>query len=164
MKDGSQSEENDAVAFELAALGYPGFAHLRGGRKREPAEVILRALKVVNLEPRIVEGLSWVLLACADLDWEILVDQAVANDLQNKLGFLTNVARRLAERLGRVETASLLKERETILARSRLKNEGTLCHESITQVERKWLMLNRPKEAAYWRLLTDLSPEHLNHI
>ena len=90
--------------------------------------------------------------------------EALANELQNKLGFLTNVARRLAESSGRVETAKLLREREAVLERSRLATEGTLCHESITQVERKWLRSNRPKEAEYWRLLADLSPEHLNQF
>jgi hypothetical protein len=164
MKTRSQSEENDALAFELAALGYPGFPYLKASAERAPAEVVLSALQVSNLEPRLVEALPWVLLERGDLDWERLVREALLNELQNKLGFLTNIARRLAERSGRVETAKLLRERETVLERSRLTTEGTLCHDSITPVERKWLRSNRPKEAKHWRLLTDLLPEHLNHI
>jgi len=91
----SQSEENDALAFELAALGYPGFAYLQASTERAPAEVVLSALQVSNLEPRLVEALPWVLLERGDLDWEWLVREALLNELQNKLGFLTNVARRL---------------------------------------------------------------------
>jgi hypothetical protein len=164
MKSRSQSEENDTSASALEALGYPGFAHLRASPKRPPGEVVLSALQVADLEPRLVEALPWVLSECRDLDCEWLMREALGNELQNKLGFLTNVARRLAERSGRVETAKLLREREAVLARSRLATDGTLCHESITQAERKWLSANRPKEAEYWCLLTDLSPEHLNHF
>ena len=158
------TKDNENLASDLAALGYPGFSHLKASPRRAPAVVVLSALQVANLEPRIVEGLPWVLLACADLDWEFLLREALANDLQNKLGFLTNVARRLAEKSGRVDTAKLLGQREAVLKKSRLPTEGTLCHDSMTQVELKWLRLNRSQEAEYWGLLTDLVPEHLNHI
>ena len=158
------NDQNHDRALDLAALGYPGFAHLRTSRKRASADVVLSALQVADLEPRLVEALPWVLLECADLDWEWLVSEALANNLQNKLGFLTNLARRLAEESGRVETAEILREREEVLERSRLTAEGTLCHDSLTQVERSWLKLNRPKDAEHWCLLTDLSPEHLSSI
>jgi hypothetical protein len=125
---------------------------------------VLSALQVSNLEPRLVEALPWVLLECQDLEWELLLREALANELQNKLGFLTNVARRLAEVSGKVETAKLLRQCEALLEESRLPTEGTLCHESITPVERKWLRSNRPREAEHWRLLTDLSPEHLHQF
>src|SRR5271165_1964032 len=35
---------------QLAALGYPGFAYLRGAIKRNPAEVLVTALAEDNLE------------------------------------------------------------------------------------------------------------------
>jgi hypothetical protein len=92
-----------------------------------------------------------------------LVRAAKVNDLQNKLGFVTNVARRLAEKLGKHETVSLLREQESVLERSRLVREETLCHDSLTQSERRWLQSNRSDEAKHWNLLTDLSPEHLSH-
>ena len=152
------------LACDLAALGYPGFSHLKHDRTKSPAEVVLAALKVSDLEPRVTEGLPWVLYAYPDLDWEWLVREAVLHELQNKLGFLANVARRLAEELGGSEAVKTLSEYEAVLDQSRLVREETLCHESITQVERKWLMLNRPKEAEHWGLLTDLSPEHLSSI
>jgi hypothetical protein len=65
--------------------------------KRNPAEVVLSALRAKNLDTRLAEVLPWVLLKHPDLDWEWLVRAAKVNDLQNKLGFLRNVARRLAE-------------------------------------------------------------------
>ena len=85
------------------------------------------------------------------------------NDLQNRLGFVTNVARRLAESRGEAEVAATLAREESALERSRLVREDTLCHESLTQTERRWLRKNRPPEARHWRLLTDLSPEQLDY-
>lgn len=64
-----QSELNDTLAAELAALEYPGFSHLKASPRRAPAEVVLSALQAANLEPRLVEALPWVLSACRDLDW-----------------------------------------------------------------------------------------------
>jgi hypothetical protein len=87
---------------------------------------------------------------------------AKVNDLQNKLGFLTSVARRLAQNLGKRDTATLLRDKESVLERSRLIREDTLCHESLSQAEGTWLRSNRSKEAKHWHLLTDLSPKHLS--
>jgi len=99
-----------------------------------------------------------------DSDWKWLVSQAKTNELQNKLGFLTSLARWVAEASGLLQTTKQLKEREAMLERARLLREETLCHDSLTQAERTWLRSNRSKEAEYWNLLTDLSPEHLRHI
>ena len=82
---------------------------------------------------------------------------------QNKLGFVTCVARRLAEKRKETDKVELLRKQELILERSRLFLEDTLCHDSLTQAEKRWLETNRSDEAKYWRLLTDLSPEHLNY-
>ena len=158
-----QANNDDALASDLAALGYPGLSYLKSRRKRNPAEVMLSSLRADNLDSRLVEALPWVLLKHPDLNWEWLVRAAKVNDLQNKLGFVTNVARRLAEKLGKHETVSLLREQESVLERSRLVREETLCHDSLTQSERRWLQSNRSDEAKHWNLLTDLSPEHLSH-
>jgi len=159
-----QAKDDDALASDLAALGYPGLSYLKYRRKRNPAEVVLSALRADNLDSRLAEALPWVLLKHPDLNWEWLVRAAKVNDLQNKLGFVTNVARRLAEKLGKHETVSLLREQELALERSRLVREETLCHDSLTQSERRWLQSNRSDEAKHWNLLTDLSPEHLSHV
>jgi transcriptional regulator with XRE-family HTH domain len=158
-----QPKDDDALSSDLAGLGYPGFSYLKGRRKRNPAEIMLSALMAENLDSRLAEALPWVLLKHPDLDWEWLVRAAKVNDLQNKLGFVTNVARRLAEKLGKHETASLLRNQESALERSRLVREETLCHDSLTRSERRWLKSNRSNEAKHWNLLTDLSPEHLTH-
>jgi transcriptional regulator with XRE-family HTH domain len=158
-----QAKHDDELASDLASLGYPGLAYLKSRRRRNPAEVVLTALMAENLDARLAEALPWVLLKHPDLDWHWLARAAKINDLQNKLGFVTNVARRLAEKLGQDDTASLLREQESNLERSRLVREDTLCHDSLTQSERRWLRSNRSDEAKHWNLLTDLSPEHLSH-
>jgi hypothetical protein len=115
------------------------------------------------LDSRLVEALPWIVLKFPDLDWQWLANAARVNDLQNRLGFVTGVARRLAERLGEQETAALLAREESALERSRLMHEDTLCHASLTETERRWLRKNRPREAKHWRLLTDLTPEQLDY-
>ncbi|MBO0859657.1 MAG: helix-turn-helix transcriptional regulator [Chloracidobacterium sp.] len=154
----------DKLASELAALGYPGLSHLKfGGKKKNPAELLLSALGNDNLDSRLVEALPWVVLKFPDLNWRWLAQAARMRDLQNRLGYVTNVARRLAELRGEREKARLLAAEESTLERSRLAREDTLCHESLTEAEKKWLRKNRPPEARHWRLLTDLSPEQLDH-
>ena len=61
---------SQALARDLAALGYPGFAYLRsrGARLVNPAVVLLSALAQDDLEPRLVEALPWLLLRYWDLD------------------------------------------------------------------------------------------------
>jgi transcriptional regulator with XRE-family HTH domain len=159
--DNVQPSDENALASELAALGYPGLSHLKRGRKRNPAELLLSALSSANLDSRLTEALPWLLVKHPELDWQWLVRAAKLHDLQNRLGFVTNVARRLAERFEDADTASLLHEREVSLERSRLMREDTLCRDSLTATERRWLKTRRSKEAKHWRLLTDLLPEHL---
>ncbi|MGH9837609.1 MAG: helix-turn-helix domain-containing protein [Blastocatellia bacterium] len=156
--------DEDTLASDLAAMGYPGFSYLRSRRKKKnPAELLLSALNTSDLDSRIIEALPWVVLTFPDLDWQWLINGAKVKDLQNRLGFITGVARRLAEQRGEHEKAALLASEEVRLERSRLLREDTLCHDSLTQAERRWLRKNRPREAAHWRLLTDLAPEQLNH-
>src|SRR5260221_561838 len=56
-----------------------------------------------------------------------------------------------------------LSEYAAVLERSRLVREDTLCHESLTAAERKWLRENRPAEARHWNLLTGMRVENLVH-
>ena len=161
--DSAQTKNEKTLAADLAALGYPGFSYLKCRVKKNPAEVMLSALSATNLQSRLTEALPWVLLKYTDLDWHWLMGEAKARDLQNRLGFLTSVARRLAEKLGEVDKAEALRNQELLLERSRLLLEDTLCHDSLTSAERRWLETSRPEEAKHWRLLTDLSPGHLSH-
>jgi hypothetical protein len=91
-------DRNDELALDLAALGYPGFSYLKTSGRKVPAEVVLSALQVAHLEARLVEALPWVLLEYPDLDWRRLLREALRKGLHNKLGFLTNLARKLAEK------------------------------------------------------------------
>jgi hypothetical protein len=131
--------------------------------RKNPAEILLTALSAEDLESRLVEALPWLAAKYADLDWKETIKIAKINDLQNRLGFVVNVARRLTERLGNTEKANALRRAEEMLAFSRLYREDTLCRASMTEAERKWLKANRSAEAKFWRLLTDLSPEHLDY-
>src|ERR1700675_2903659 len=89
----------DFLAHELALLGYPGFAHLRGGAKRaNPAEFLLTALAQRNLDARVVEGLPWLVLRYPDMPLDWLVREARARTLQNRLGFVVTLGRRAAGR------------------------------------------------------------------
>ena len=154
----------NTLAIDLAALGYPGFAYLKSKhRKKNPGEVLLSALSSNRLESRIAEALPWLLLQYPDLDWDSVVSAAKARDLQNRLGLVINVARRVAEKRGENNKVELLRKQEHVLERSRLFLEDTLCNDSLTQAERRWLETNRPDEAKHWRVLTDLSPEQLSY-
>lgn len=154
----------DELASELASLGYPGLSYLRRRRrKRNPAEVLLRALSAADLDSRLVEALPWVVWKFPEMDWGWLTFAAKVHDLQNRLGFVTALARRLAERSGESEKAAQFRLREAELERSCLAREGTLCHDSLTGAERRWLRRHRTPEARRWRLLTDMAVEHLTH-
>lgn len=155
--------ENE-LAKNLAALGYPKLAHLKAGRKKNPAQVLLSALEKRDLDSRLVEALPWLAAKFADLDWETIFKIAKANDLQNKLGFIITLASRLAERSGNRDKTELLRRQELRLKSSRLYGEGTLCRDSMTAVEKKWLRKVRLAEARFWRLLTDLSIEHIDYV
>ncbi len=61
-KEAGTMRTNDVLAAGLAALGYPGFSHLTFQHKRDPAQVMLSALRVKNLDARLTEALPWVLL------------------------------------------------------------------------------------------------------
>lgn len=153
---------NEKLAKHLAALGYPGFSYFRRGKKHNPAEVLFIALGQRDLEPRLTEALPWVVLNYANLNWDWLVPRVKANDLQNRLGFVTGLARHVAASRHE-EKAEMLALREAELDRARLIHEDTLCHDSLTEAEKSWLRETRPEEARHWNLLTDITPEYLSY-
>src|SRR5271168_2751500 len=87
--------DSDTQRAQLAALGYPGFGHVRGRVRRNPAEVLLNVLHKSEVDTRVVEGLPWLALTYAELDWDWAVRNAKLHDLQNRLGFVTTMASRL---------------------------------------------------------------------
>ena len=147
----------------LAALGYPGFAHFNPRRRVNPAQLLFDALRMHDLEPRLGEALPWVAWRYCDLDWDWLVREARLHDLQNRLGFVVGLASQVAERREQQVTAEALAVVERRLEPSRLAREDTLCHESMTQAERRWLRERRSTQAQHWNLLTGLVPDHLSY-
>jgi transcriptional regulator with XRE-family HTH domain len=152
------------LAHQLAGLGYPGFAHLRGGSyNANPAMVVLDALLQRNLETRLSEALPWVIATYPNLQWDWLVRQAKLNDIQNRLGFVIDLAKQVAEKSQRQSGLAQLSEVSHLLERSLLAREDTLCRESMSEVERNWLTENRSSYAKRWNLLTGLAPEQLSY-
>ncbi len=144
------------LAAELAALGYPGFAHLRGAaRKVNPAAFLLTALSERNLEARVAEGLPWLVARYADMDFDWLVAHARMKNLQNRLGFVVTLARRASG------NAALL-EPEQALADSKLAKEDSFCRE-LNEPELRWLREHSSEEARQWHLLSDLRPEMVRY-
>ena len=155
----------EGLVDELAALGYPGFAYLRKHAPRKnPHQVLLEALAQPNLEARIVEALPWLMVRHAEGDTRWLEDHAKLGDVQNRLGFVVTIARRLTESdPKRKAEAEALARLEGRLYWSRLAREDTLCRESLTGAERRWLLRNRSEEARRWNLLTGWMPEHFRY-
>ena len=160
---GGSEKGSEKFRAALAALGYPGFAHLRGRRRNNPAAVLLHALNEPDLDSRVVEGLPWLVVRYADMDWDWLVQNAKVDDRQNRLGFVATLASQLAAKSAEPQRSRKLAEYVAVLERSRLMREDTLCHDSMTEAERKWLRGNRPPEAMHWNLLTDMKAENLPH-
>jgi len=156
----SSTDENELQA-NLGTLGYPGFAYLRGKPTRNPAQLLFSALDQPDLDSRLVEALPWLTYTYAEMDWDWLVRNAKLRDRQNRLGYVVTLARKLAKEGTDSERLEKLVDSQSLLERSRLAGEDTLCHDSMTQVERKWLRSHRPEEARHWNLLTDLDVRNL---
>jgi len=151
------------IAKDLGTLGYPKFAYLSTHRKKNPVTVLFSALKSDDLESRIVESLPWIVLTFPELNWKELINLCKLNDLQNRLGFITSLALKLAAKYRDQEKIDILSQRESELSRSRLLREDTLCQNSISETEKKWLKVHRSREARFWRILSDIKPKHLDY-
>ncbi|MFY9676815.1 MAG: helix-turn-helix transcriptional regulator [Terriglobales bacterium] len=153
---------------QLSALGYPGFAHLRAVRRRNPVDVLLAALRNDNLEGRVAEALPWLLLEYGAMseeckDW--LVKQARLHALSNRLGFVVSLAKAVAERRGEStsDVYRTLTDIERELERTRLAQLDTFCQNYLSPAQRAWLERMRPEAAKHWNLLTNWKSEHLNY-
>lgn len=146
----------DFWASELASLGYPGFAHLAGRKRVNPASFLLTALAQPNLEARVAEALPWLVFRYPDMNFDWLVPQARMKNLQNRLGFAVTLAR-LA---GRRENLAPF---ERVLGESKLEKQDSFCKE-LTEPERRWLQEHSSPEARQWNLLSDLGPNVLRYV
>ena len=108
------------------------------------------------------EGLPWLLVTFADLDWDWLVDHAKLANVQNRLGFLVTLARELAEERSEVGAVNRFLAVEARLEDARLAKEDTLGG-TVTEAERRYLRDERPPAAAHWNLLTRLRADDLRY-
>jgi transcriptional regulator with XRE-family HTH domain len=162
--DFAPAETNDQRLAELLTkLGYPGFSHLPARTSgKHPFEVLLTALAQKNLDARVAEALPWVVMKYAQPDsW--LVENARKFNLQNRLGFVVSLARRVAEMRQEGARATALTQLENLLDDSRLVKEDNFYRPPRTEGEKEWLRTNRTEYAAHWNLLTDMRPEHLQY-
>jgi len=158
------SEVDSALlAAQLGALGYPGFAYLRGQATWNPSELLVAALVKDDLETRVTEALPWLVLNCDKMDWNWVVNESKLRDAQNRLGFAATLARKLAERNSLSAAARRLLPLERQLQRSKLEHVGTFCNERMSTAEKQWLQSRSTPEAKQWNILSDLAPEHLAH-
>ena len=157
-----QTDDQQMTEF-LARLGYPGFAYLRPrSQKRHPFEVLLTGLAQKSLDARVAEALPWVALSYAQPDtW--LVGNARRFNLQNRLGFVVSLAKRVAETRNDHVRAAELSQLESLLDESRLAKEDAFYRLPRTESEREWLRKNRTEDAVHWNMLTDMRPEHLQY-
>lgn len=159
-------ETAEELAADLAALGYEGFAHLRSSaRQKNPAVALLTALAQTDLEARFFEALPWLMVQYSGMPFDWLVQQAKLLDLQNRLGFVTTLAREVIERQSPNERnrVEVLRKLEDVLENSKLAKVELLGKASLGPRERQWLTENRSEEASRWNLLTDWRPEMLRY-
>lgn len=159
--DKLESWDSTYLAKAIANLGYPGFVHLLGGPRDNPAVVLLAALSQRDVEVRVVESLPWLALEFCDLDWDWLMREVRIRDAQNRLGFIVSLSRRVAEKRGADGEVRRLREVEDALEQARLAREDSLCQAGLSEAERSWLRHARSADARHWHLLTDLDAEHL---
>jgi transcriptional regulator with XRE-family HTH domain len=152
----------DRLQKQLAALGYPKFAHIPSKDKRNPAGVIFSAVIQPDLDTRLVEALPWLVSTYLDLDWPWLRDRVKLRNVQNRLGYIVYLAREVVKsQASDIHAIETLSSWEQDLEEARLAREDTLCRESMPPAERSWLKTHRPRTAAHWNLLTSLTPEQL---
>ena len=119
--------------------------------------MLLAALRQNDLPARLVEALPWLALRFPGLNRQWLVERAKLHDVQNRLAYVVTLASELAGAGVAAQLRALVLELEP----SRLAREDTLCHDSLTETERRWLREQRSQHAEHWNLLTDLRREHL---
>jgi transcriptional regulator with XRE-family HTH domain len=153
---------DETLASELGRLGYPGYAHLYG-RLRNPAEFLLDALDHSDLDVRTTEGLPWVVLRYPHLDWSWLLREVKLRNRQNRLGFVTSLANKMALQDGSLVVLNVLEPVLRELEDARLAKEDTLCQESWPRSRKQHVRALRSKLAAHWNLDTRLSEVDLAH-
>ena len=101
-----------------------------------------------DVDARVVEALPWLVTTFeSEFDFGAIVRQAKLQNLQNRSGFVLQVAA--------VDTpGGLMAVSE--LERARLLQEDTLCWDSMPAATREWMRANRAPLAEHWNVLTRL--------
>jgi hypothetical protein len=141
-----------------------GFSYLKRKTGVKPAGVLLDAIDESDLDTRVAEGLPWLAMNYADMDWDSLVRNAKLHSRQNRLGFVVALACELVDSKNDNARIRNLRQCLDILEESRLGREDTFCRESMTDAEKAWLRENRSATAAHWNLLTDIKGKDLPYV
>lgn len=104
-----QSMDEDRLAAQLAAAGYPGFSYMSGEANCKLAELLLSALVRDELDSRIAESLPWLVLTYHDMDWDWVTREAKIHDVTNRLGFTVTLARELAQQQRKLNNVQSLR-------------------------------------------------------
>ena len=158
-------DDRDAdLAADAGALGYPTFAAYAGPRRRNPAAVIVSILARDQVAPGVMAAVPWLLLSHPGFDTAWLVDQVRLRNLQNRLGFLTDLALELAGASFTIDDAHAgeLRVLRDKLEESRLANEGTLAR-VLTPAERQFFEEHRSAAARHWHMLTGMTTAQLSY-
>ena len=149
---GNKDLLEDSFRGHLSALGYPGFAHVRRyGSRPRPDRLLMMVLARPDADARVVEALPWLVSTFkSQFDFGWMVQQAKLQNLQNRLGFLLQLAA--------VDVPDGL-EAVRELERARLMLEDTLCWDSMPAATREWMRANRAPLAEHWNVLTRLRAE-----
>lgn len=158
-----RSNGGDLLASKLAGLGYPKYSHLKKTKKTNPAAVLMSALETDELDSRTVEALPWLIFNFSEMDWMPVINSAKLNDAQNRLGFLLSLAGDLSKQKQNEAKLALFKNLLTILGKSRLLSNDSFRRRSLAESEKAWLIKNRSRNARYWRMLSNLSANHLTY-
>ena len=127
----------DLFRAQLGRLGYPGFAHVTPTRRKPcPDVLLLSVLAQPDADARVVDALPWLVRQYASqMDFRWLVRQAKLQDLQNRLGFVLQMAGLPVAEPRTPETGWALGE----LERARLLEEATLCWDAMPAATRQWM-------------------------
>jgi hypothetical protein len=127
----------------------------------DASRFLMKALDSASLDPRVAEGLPWV-LANLDLNWEWLLETAKEHNHRNRLGFLLDLAVDVVKAKGNSERAATLELHLADLEMMRSDQQDTFCQESMSEVTRRHVLARRSKTAEHWNLVTDFSLAYLD--
>jgi hypothetical protein len=156
-----RKQHSAALSEALNLLGHPGFRTLFSGLDDppapDPAVVLVAILSCDDLDERIVEAAPWLILRFEHLDWDWILREARDRGIQNRVGFVVNLAAQIAAEgsadRDRLVFLSALEER---CFEMRLEKEDTLCQKRMPEAQRQVLRESRASEARQWGLLTNL--------